>query len=45
MLLQSVVSQHVTREQYKYVPDLGTYDEEWTDEKLRERWGITAAEW
>ena len=45
LLLQTVTSQHVTREKFFLIPDLGRYEGEYTDEKLRERWGITDEEW
>lgn len=45
LLLQSVVSQHVTKQNFMFVPDLGTYYEMYTDEKLRKRWHITEEEW
>ena len=45
LLLQTVVSQHVTRDKFIFIPDLGAYKGEYTDEMLRERWGITKKEW
>lgn len=45
LLLQSVVSQHVTKQNFQFVPDLGEYKETFTDEKLRERWNISDEEW
>ena len=45
LLLQTVTSQHVTRERFFLIPDLETYTEEYTDKKLCERWGITKTEW
>ena len=45
LLLQTVVSQHVTKKNFCFVPDLQQYDERFTDEDLRARWGITAKEW
>jgi site-specific DNA-methyltransferase (adenine-specific) len=45
LLLQAVVSQDVTRKRFLFIPDLSSYDEDFTDEKLRERWGITEEEW
>lgn len=45
LLLQCVVSQDVTREKYRFVPDLGTYKGRYTDEMLRQKWGITEEEW
>lgn len=45
LLLQTVVSQDVTKKNYCFVPDLGTYSGEYSDEKLRNMWGITDEEW
>lgn len=45
LLLQAVVSQHVTRENFCFVPDLGRYEDVYSDEALRERWGISDPEW
>lgn len=45
LLLQTVVSQDVTRRNFAFVPDIGTYKGRYTDEMLRDRWGITADEW
>ena len=45
LLLQSVISQDVTRENFCFIPDLGKYEGEYTDDKLRKRWGITQEEW
>jgi site-specific DNA-methyltransferase (adenine-specific) len=45
LLLQTVVSQHVTREKFFFVPDLGNYEGVYTDEYLREKWNITEEEW
>ncbi|WP_323088576.1 Eco57I restriction-modification methylase domain-containing protein [Allobaculum sp. JKK-2023] len=45
LLLQAVVSQHITREQFIFVPDLKVYDRQYTDEYLRKVWAITDAEW
>ncbi len=45
LLLQTVISQHVTREKFVFVPNLKKYDIEFTDEILRKRWGITDDEW
>jgi len=45
LLLQTVVSQDVTREKFIFVPDLEKYDIEYTDDILRERWNITDDEW
>ena len=45
LLLQTVVSQDVTRNNFQFVPDLGKYDCEYTDKMLIERWGLTDDEW
>jgi len=44
LLLQTVVSQHVTKEKFLFIPDLGEYDKEYTDELLIKRWKITKEE-
>lgn len=41
LLLQTVISQDVTRENFYFVPDLGKYEGVYTDEMLMKRWGIT----
>lgn len=45
LLLQTVVSQHVTKEKFIFIPDLGKYEGVYTDEMLRKRWEITKEEW
>ncbi len=45
LLLQTVVSQDVTRNNFRFIPDLGKYEGQYSDEKLRERWEITDDEW
>ncbi len=45
LLLQAVVSQHVNRGKFMFVPDLGKYTEKYTDEILKERWNISDDEW
>lgn len=45
LLLQTVVSQHVTKEKFVFIPDLGKYEGEFTDEMLCKRWSITKEEW
>lgn len=45
LLLQAVVSQDVTREKFIFVPDLGEYTQQYTDEYLRKLWDITEEEW
>ncbi len=45
LLLQTVVSQHVTKKNFGFVPDLGRYAEEYTDEHLCNLIGIDEDEW
>jgi len=45
LLLQTVVSQHVTREKFIFVPYLSSYKTPFTDDVLRKRWGINDEEW
>ena len=45
LLLQTVVSQDVTRKNFIFVPELSKYKGEYTDEMLCEKWGITADEY
>lgn len=45
LLLQTVVSQHVTKEKFNFIPDLGKYEGIYTDEILMKRWGISDEEW
>ena len=45
LLLQTVVSQDVTRKNFCFIPDLGKYDRIFDDSMLREMWGITEEEW
>jgi len=45
LLLQTVVSQHVTKDKFHFIPDLGKYEGVYTDEILIKRWGITKNEW
>ena len=45
LLLQTVVSQDVTRKNYCFVPDLEKYDKLYTDEILRNKWNISDVEW
>ena len=45
LLLQTVVSQDVTKKNYCFVPDLGHYKGAYTDEKLCKLWNITNEEW
>jgi site-specific DNA-methyltransferase (adenine-specific) len=45
LLLQTVMSQHVTKQNFCFVPDLGKYKGEYTDEMLLKRWGLSKEEW
>lgn len=45
LLLQAVISQHVTKEKFYFVPDFEKYDMNFTDEMLVDRWNITEDEW
>jgi site-specific DNA-methyltransferase (adenine-specific) len=45
LLLQTVVSQDVTRSNFQFIPDFGKYEGQYTDRMLIERWGITENEW
>lgn len=45
LLLQAVISQHVTRKNFCFIPNLGKYEGIYTDEILCKRWGITKEEW
>lgn len=45
LLLQTVVSQHVTKEKFIFIPDLGEYKGKYTDDMLRKRWAINDEEW
>ena len=45
LLLQTVVSQNITRKNFCFVPDLGKYDRQYTDDYLRNLWDITDEEW
>jgi site-specific DNA-methyltransferase (adenine-specific) len=45
LLLQTVISQDVTRQNFQFIPDLGKYEGIYTDEMLCKRWGITSEEW
>lgn len=45
LLLQTVVSQNISKKNFNFVPDLGRYSGEYTDEDLIELWGITKEEW
>ena len=45
LLLQRVVSQHVTKKVFAFIPDLEKYEGTYTDKQLCELWGITNDEW
>lgn len=45
LLLQAVVSQDVTRQNFCFVPDMEDYSKPYSDEQLRTLWGITPDEW
>lgn len=45
LLLQTVVSQDVTKKNFGFIPDLGYYSGIYTDEMLCKQWGITQDEW
>ena len=45
LLLQTVISQDVTKNNFQFVPDLGNYEGEYTDKILINRWSITDEEW
>lgn len=45
LLLQTVVSQHVTKGNFQFIPDLIKYEGIYTDEMLRKKWDINEDEW
>jgi site-specific DNA-methyltransferase (adenine-specific) len=45
LLLQTVISQHVTKGNFSFIPDLWSYSWEYSDEILRREWWITDEEW
>lgn len=45
LLLQTVVSQDVTRDNFCFVPELEKYEEKYDDVKLCKLWKITQEEW
>lgn len=45
LLLQTVVSQHVTKDKFQFIPNLEKYEGVYTDEFLCQRWGISDEEW
>lgn len=45
LLLQTVVSQDVTKKNFRFIPDLGHYEGVYSDEMLRKLWDISDSEW
>jgi len=45
LLLQTVVSQHVTKQNFCFIPDLGKYEKKYTDKQLCKLWNISEEEW
>ncbi len=45
LLLQTVVSQDVTKKNFCFVPDLNHYSKKYTDKMLCQMWNITDEEW
>lgn len=45
LLLQTVVSQDVTKGNFQFIPDLGKYEGVYTDDLLRSKWIINEEEW
>ena len=45
LLLQTVVSQDVTKKNFCFIPDLGKYEGIYTDDLLKAKWDITDEEW
>jgi site-specific DNA-methyltransferase (adenine-specific) len=45
LLLQAVISQDVTKQNFCFVPDLGSYEGIYTDKDLVKRWDISKDEW
>lgn len=45
LLLQTVVSQNITKKNFSFIPHLITYIGEYTDEKLCKLWNISSEEW
>ncbi len=44
LLLQTVVSQHVTKKNYCFIPSLKRYSGNYTDEMLQKEWGLSNEE-
>lgn len=45
LLLQTVVSQNISKKNYCFIPALDRYEGEYTDNQLCKMWGITEEEW
>ena len=45
LLLQAVISQDVTKQNFLFVPDTADYEKLWTDDDLVKKWNITKDEW
>ena len=45
LLLQTVVSQHISTKSFCFVPELGKYEGEYSDDMLCKKWSITDDEW
>jgi site-specific DNA-methyltransferase (adenine-specific) len=45
LILQTVISQDVTKKNFSFVPDLGLYKGNYSDELLKQKWDITNDEW
>jgi len=45
LLLQTVISQDVTRKNFSLIPDLGKYEDDFTDKLLIKKWKLTEEEW
>ena len=45
LLLQTVVSQHISTKSFCFIPDMGRYEGKYSDEQLCKLWGITDDEW
>ena len=44
LLLQAVISQHVNRKNFRFIPHLGSYERTYSDDYLCERWAISESE-
>ena len=44
LLMQAVISQDITKERFRFVPDLGIYDREYTDAYLSTLWNLNKEE-